>query len=184
MRPLRQQVFERVRAAGLIPRVQVAKDLGVTPASVTTITSELIESGLIEEVAATRDGETVRGRPAVALGVRASAHRVVGMKISDREHTAVIVDFAGNLIADEAIPRRPGPMTVAGIADSGRGALGPGLRQGGDCAGRSVGHRHRCAGVCRQFRRHCAVVFCAERTFGSPCVTGGQADRPAGLGGQ
>ncbi|MFM7443274.1 MAG: XylR family transcriptional regulator, partial [Tabrizicola sp.] len=38
LRPLRQQVFERVRAAGLIPRVQVAKDLGVSPASVTTIT--------------------------------------------------------------------------------------------------------------------------------------------------
>ena len=99
-RPLRQQVFECVRAAGLIPRVQVAKDLGVSPASVTTITSELIESGLIEEVAAPpRDGETVRGRPAVALGVRASAHRVVGMKISDRGETAVIVDFAGKLIA-------------------------------------------------------------------------------------
>ncbi|MDO8882567.1 MAG: ROK family protein [Pseudotabrizicola sp.] len=114
LRPLRQQVFECVRAAGLIPRVQVAKDLGVSPASVTTITSELIESGLIEEVAAPpRDGETVRGRPAVALGVRASAHRVVGMKLSDREHTAVVVDFAGNLIADDAIPRRPGPMAVA-----------------------------------------------------------------------
>ena len=27
LRPLRQQVFERVRAAGLIPRVQVAKEL-------------------------------------------------------------------------------------------------------------------------------------------------------------
>jgi hypothetical protein len=31
LRPLRQQVFERVRAAGLIPRVQVAKDLGISP---------------------------------------------------------------------------------------------------------------------------------------------------------
>ncbi len=113
LRPMRQQVFECVRAAGLIPRVQVAKDLGISPASVTTITSELIESGLIEEVAAPREGEGVRGRPAVALGVRAAAHRVAGMKISDREHTAVIVDFAGNLIADDAIPRRPGPMTVA-----------------------------------------------------------------------
>jgi predicted NBD/HSP70 family sugar kinase len=112
LRPLRQQIFERVRAAGLIPRVQVAKDLGVSPASVTTITSELIDSGLIEEVAAPREGETVRGRPAVALGVRASAHRVAGMKISDREHTAVIVDFAGNLVAADSIPRLPGPMTL------------------------------------------------------------------------
>ena len=44
-RSLRQQVFERVRAAGTIPRVQVAKELSVSPASVTTLTSELIEAG-------------------------------------------------------------------------------------------------------------------------------------------
>jgi predicted NBD/HSP70 family sugar kinase len=117
-RPLRQQVFELVRAAGLIPRVQVAKDLGVSPASVTTLTSELIEAGLIEEVATQRDGEAGRGRPAVALGVRAEAHRVAGMKLSDREHTAVIVDFAGKLIADEAIPRRPGPMVLDDMLDA------------------------------------------------------------------
>ena len=115
LRPMRQQVFERVRAAGLIPRVQVAKDLGVSPASVTTITQELIEAGLIEEIAAPRDMEQGRGRPAVSLGVRANAHRVAGMKLSDREHTAVIVDFAGNLIADDVIPRRPGPMALAEI---------------------------------------------------------------------
>lgn len=117
-RPLRQQVFELVRAAGLIPRVQLAKDLGVSPASVTTLTSELIEAGLIEEVAAPRDGDAGRGRPAVALGVRAEAYRVAGMKLSDREHTAVIVDFAGNLIADDVIPRRPGPMAVSEILDA------------------------------------------------------------------
>lgn len=118
LRPLRQQVFERVRAAGLIARVQVAKDLGVSPASVTTITSELIEAGLIEEVATTREGDQGRGRPAVALGVRADAHRVVGMKLSDREHTAVIIDFAGNLIADDTIPRRPGAMDLATLLES------------------------------------------------------------------
>ena len=117
-RPLRQQVFELVRAAGLIPRVQLAKDLGVSPASVTTISSELIETGLIEEVAAPRDNEAGRGRPAVALGVRAQAHRVAGMKLSDREHTAVIVDFAGKLIADDAIPRRPGPMSLPEILEA------------------------------------------------------------------
>jgi predicted NBD/HSP70 family sugar kinase len=123
LRPLRQQVFERVRAAGLIPRVQVAKDLGISPASVTTLTLELIEAGLIEEVAAPRDGEAGRGRPAVALGVRAEARLVAGMKLSDREYTAVIVDFAGNLIADDVIPRRPGPMAVAEMLDAIEGLL-------------------------------------------------------------
>lgn len=78
-RPLRQQIFERVRAAGYMPRVQVARELGVSPASVTTLTSELIDMGLLEEVSAQRDqGDGGRGRPAVALGVRADARLVRG----------------------------------------------------------------------------------------------------------
>ncbi|MFD1913724.1 ROK family transcriptional regulator [Halodurantibacterium flavum] len=114
-RPLRQQVFDRVRAAGQIARVQVAKELGVSPASVTTITSELIERGLIHEVSGIRDGDGGRGRPAVLLGVNPAAHLVAGMKLSDREHTAVIVDFAGNLVADDIIPRRPGLLDLQEI---------------------------------------------------------------------
>ncbi len=113
LRPLRQQVFERVRAAGLIPRVQLARDLAVSPASVTSVTSELIEAGLIEEVTQPREADSGRGRPAVALGVRADAFRVAGIKLSDREHTAVIVDFAGNLIANDAIQRQPAAMDMA-----------------------------------------------------------------------
>ncbi|NBZ87063.1 ROK family transcriptional regulator [Stagnihabitans tardus] len=116
MRPLRQQVFERIRAQGLVPRVQLAKDLGVSPASVTTITQELIEVGLIEETAT--PAAAGRGRPAVALGVRAGAHVVAGLKLSDREHTAVIVDFAGNMLADDAVAREPGPATLDELLDA------------------------------------------------------------------
>lgn len=111
LRPLRQQIFERVRAAGQIARVQVAKDLGVSPATVTTLTSELIEAGLIEEIAAVRESESGRGRPTVALGVRARAHFVAGLKVSDRDMSAVIVDFAGNLLASHHVERPPTALT-------------------------------------------------------------------------
>ena len=118
MRPLRQQIFDRVRASGQVARVQLAKELGVSPATVTTMTGELIEAGLIEEVAVARDSEMGRGRPAVALGVRGAAHHVVGMKLSDREHTAVVVDFAGNMLADDAIARDPGPCSLPELLDA------------------------------------------------------------------
>ena len=121
LRPLRQQVFERVRAAGLIPRVQVAKELGVSPASVTTLTQELIEAGLIEEVATSRDGDQGRGRPAVALGVRADAHRVCGLKVSDQNLSAVITDFAGNHLANHSVDRRPAaesPVDVVNLIET------------------------------------------------------------------
>lgn len=117
-RPLRQQIFERVRAAGQIARVQLAKDLCISPASVTTITSELIEAGLLEEVRAAREADGGRGRPAVALGVPAGTRHVAGIKLSDREHTAVIVDFAGTLVAGESIAREPGVMETSAIIDA------------------------------------------------------------------
>jgi len=119
LRPLRQQIFERVRAGGLMPRVQVAKELGVSPASVTTLTSELIEAGYLEEVAAPRDGtDSGRGRPPVALGVRPVAHYVAGMKLSDSFHTAVVVDFAGNVIASEAVQVSAGGQTSDALMEA------------------------------------------------------------------
>ncbi|MFD2173023.1 ROK family transcriptional regulator [Rhodobacter lacus] len=117
-RPLRQQIFERVRAAGQMARVQLAKELCISPASVTTITSELIDAGLLEAVETLREGEGGRGRPAVALRVRPNTRLVVGIKLSDREHTAVLVDFAGTMLAGEAIPRDPGPMALDAILDA------------------------------------------------------------------
>lgn len=110
--PLRQRVFERIRAAGALPRSQVAKDLGVSPGSVTPVVAALIEAGLLEEIAAR--GDCGRGRPAVALGVRRDAGVVAGIKLSDAEHTAVLTDFAGGLIASEMVRAPPGDRTLAG----------------------------------------------------------------------
>ena len=125
-RSLRQQIFERVRAAGQLARVQLAKDLGVSPASVTTLTSELIEAGHLEEVSAMREADTVtggRGRPAVALRVRPGHNHVIGIKLSDREHTGVIVDLAGTVIASAAIERSPGALDTASVAEAAAGLV-------------------------------------------------------------
>ncbi|MEM8741119.1 MAG: ROK family protein [Pseudomonadota bacterium] len=95
-RPLRQQIFERVRAAGSLARIEISKELGVSPGSVTAATAELIEAGLLSEIATPRPvGDTTRGRPPVALGVARGAGLVAGIKLSDRAHCAVILDHAG-----------------------------------------------------------------------------------------
>lgn len=118
-RSLRQQIFERVRASNRLPRVQIAKELGISPASVTTLTSDLIEDGLLEEVATERDAaESGRGRPPVALSVRGGAHYVAGLKLSDREHTAVIIDFAGHIVAEAAAMNTAGTTDLDGILDA------------------------------------------------------------------
>ena len=104
-RGLRAAVFDRIRAAGLIPRVDLARDLAISPATITTLTSDLIERGLVGEIETPRlGGESPRGRPPVALGVRGDAGYVAGIKISDETHTAVILDFAGRRVAAAALP--------------------------------------------------------------------------------
>lgn len=106
-RPLRQQVFEHIRAAGLCARVDVANNLNVSPASVTAITTDLLDAGYLEEITTTaRDGEPVRGRPPVSIGVRSISYFVGGIYLGDVRNTAIIVDFGGNVIGSASIDHK------------------------------------------------------------------------------
>ena len=117
-RSLRHQVFEAVRAAGLIPRVDLARQLNVSPASVTSTVAELIDAGFVQEVITPRaEGDPARGRPPVALGVRAPARYVAGIKLSDQIHSAVILDFAGQHVAEASQPRDESLHSLDGLLD-------------------------------------------------------------------
>jgi predicted NBD/HSP70 family sugar kinase len=117
VRPLRQRVFDRIRAAGLISRIDLAKELAISPASVSSITSELIERGLIREDAA-RPADLARGRPPVALGISPGAGAVAGIKLSDHTHSAIVLDFAGQTLGQASLPSRGQVQSLSGIADS------------------------------------------------------------------
>ncbi|MFV0360461.1 ROK family protein [Tropicimonas sp.] len=102
--PLRQQVFETVRSHGQISRIDVAKHLNVSPASVTTMVADLLAGGLLCEIPSPRE-PSGRGRPPVALAVRPEAGFVAGIKLSDLVHTGVVIDFAGRPVAECSLER-------------------------------------------------------------------------------
>ncbi|MFN4100381.1 MAG: ROK family protein [Pararhodobacter sp.] len=116
---MRQKVFEHVRATGTAARAEVSRALGISAGSVTQITSDLIERGYLFETDATpRDRrETGRGRPSVAMSVVPSAHRVIGIKLSDERHTAVLADFAGTILAEAMLPTPPVRKSLDQIGD-------------------------------------------------------------------
>lgn len=106
---LRLSIFERIRAEGTVARSAIAKSLVISPATVTTQTSALIDMGLIREEPMLGDQiESGRGRPPIGLAVEPRAHLVAGLKLSDKVHTAVIYDFAGNQIAHADLPAQSG----------------------------------------------------------------------------
>ena len=100
---LRQQIFEQVRASGQIARATIARSLDVSPGSVTALTADLIADGFLREVEGVTRDEFSRGRPPVALELVPEALRVVGIKLSDERHTAVLTDLGGNLLASAAL---------------------------------------------------------------------------------
>ena len=96
----RRALLQQIRRAGRIPRIELADQTGISRATVTTITAELLQNGLIEEVARTEnDPAARRGRPRVDLRIRGAAHLVVGVKISNRTMSLVLLDFEGTQLA-------------------------------------------------------------------------------------
>lgn len=105
-KPLRQQIFEHVRAAGRAARTDVTRALGISAGSATTLTADLIAAGLLREVEGL-PREQGRGRPPVALEVVPEGRHVIGIKLSDENHSAVLTDFAGHMLADATLPTPP-----------------------------------------------------------------------------
>ncbi len=128
----KQQVIDTIRAAGSIARIDISTATRVSPATVTAITAELIDVGLIEEIIpeAPRQ-EAKRGRPRVALKIRGEAHKIAGIKVSHRVISVVILDFEGNDIVDHELPLQQGRMPVEELCTMIMAALGQACSKGG-----------------------------------------------------
>lgn len=103
---LRQQIFEYVRASGRAARTDLTRALGISAGSATTLTADLISAGLLREVEGL-PREMGRGRPPVALEVVPEGRYVIGIKVSDENHSAVLTDFAGRMLADATLATSP-----------------------------------------------------------------------------
>ncbi len=100
----RRLVFSAIRKAERIARVDLARETGISPATVTSITAELIREGLIEETGNRADrGDLRRGRPRVDLKVRGAARIIAGMKLAHRAIKTAIIDFEGALLAEATL---------------------------------------------------------------------------------
>ena len=110
--PLKRQVFQHVRASGRATRTAITQALDISAGSVTTLTADLIAKGMLREVDdPTR--EMARGRPRVALEVVPEATYIIGIKLSFNQHSGVLSDFAGNVVATAVLPSTDMRRTTA-----------------------------------------------------------------------
>lgn len=136
--PLRRQVFDTVRSHGALSRLDVARHLEVSPASVTTAVGELLAAGLLREV---EDGPRSqgRGRPPVALSVEPGAGLLAGIKLSNPVSTAVLTDFAGTPLAGVTRPAPSASRRVTDLLDEAETLFDAVLEQAGGDRGSLLG---------------------------------------------
>ncbi len=88
----RSKILDLIRTAELISRTDLARETGLSQASVTGLTADLIEEGLIEEKQA---GAYEGGRPPMLLAIKPDGVYVIGVNLSLNSIKVVIIDFQG-----------------------------------------------------------------------------------------
>ncbi|HUG60218.1 MAG TPA: winged helix-turn-helix transcriptional regulator, partial [Methylomirabilota bacterium] len=94
----RRIVIEAIRLNGPITRADIAKQVGLTLQTVSTITSELQEQGF---VILRRTVPKGRGFPAPSLEINPAGGFAVGVHVTPRGIQAALVNLAGEIVASD-----------------------------------------------------------------------------------
>jgi predicted NBD/HSP70 family sugar kinase len=100
-RPLDGAVLELTRQRGVVTRLELAENLGVTPATITNVVKRLIAGELLVE---TGHSVSTGGKRRTLLQVNPASRYAVGLSFDRTRMTIVLTDFAGTLVGQAATP--------------------------------------------------------------------------------
>ncbi len=101
----RAVILDIVRRSGPISRAELAERSGLAASSVLNVVSSLAQRGLVRTVAI---GPSTGGRPPALVELNASARCAVGANIRITGVEAVLLDLAGDIVAETDSPLRGG----------------------------------------------------------------------------
>lgn len=97
----RAAILALIGEEGPIARVVIAQRLALSQATVTDITRELVDGGLVERV---DEGPSSGGRPPILLGLVGSAAQALGVKIAADHLALVRVGLDGRVLGKRTTP--------------------------------------------------------------------------------
>jgi predicted NBD/HSP70 family sugar kinase len=92
-------VLEALRKAGPSARVELGRHTDLSPATITSITSDLIAEGLIQEGGGVENLRPGPGRPQVRLELNPDAGNVLGLRISIGRLDLILARYDGSIVA-------------------------------------------------------------------------------------
>ena len=94
----RALVMRLIHKLGICSRAEVAKRSGLTKASITGITQQLIDAGVVKEVGLI-DG--IKGRRSIGLTLCLEHYLCIGIRLTRKDVRGGLFDVAGEIYADE-----------------------------------------------------------------------------------
>ncbi len=97
----RRLVLKTIYDAGEISRVDIARATSLTRPTVSTIVSELMSEGLVQEIGRL---QSRGGKPATLLSVIGNARHLIGLDLASSEFRGAIVNLRGEILHRVSIP--------------------------------------------------------------------------------
>lgn len=110
----RLRVLTHIRSHAPVPRIDIARALGLSNATVTDACTALIGGGLVQE---TETASAGRGRPRVLLSPAGDGALVAGVKVARRALMVMLTDFTGLDIGQFEMPLPIAPLPVDVLLD-------------------------------------------------------------------
>lgn len=99
----RRQVLSAVRRGGVVSRTDISKKTGLSAATISAITSNLIADGILVPPPSEKKPDAGRGRPKVALTINPKAACVGAVIFRVNTASATIIDYAGHTLGEHTI---------------------------------------------------------------------------------
>ena len=115
--PSSRAIAVEVLVHGPQSRGQLARRLGLSPATLTRLAKPLVEAGILRESDAVR--RPGRGRSSVPLDVAADDYRFIGVKLTSESIYAVVTNLRAEVLVSETLaePSLDVPDVVTAVAD-------------------------------------------------------------------
>ncbi|AXS40952.1 ROK family transcriptional regulator [Breoghania sp. L-A4] len=115
----RSVILQTLRREGPLARIELGERTHLSPATVTAITSDLIDEGLLREAASDDERPASgRGRPRTLLALDPSAAVLLGVKISLGKIELILTDFSGHRVASETHAVETYTATRGGVSET------------------------------------------------------------------
>ena len=110
----RHKVLYTIRNRGLISRADISRSTGLSPASITSITAELIKEGLLLEK---QSGNSPVGRRPILLAINPEGAFTIGVFLSVQRISVVIINLQADVLAKFSMPFEEEDTSPESIAD-------------------------------------------------------------------